>query len=183
MTIPLQIIQRRATACAGQSGENACESWLGPWQCSEIGDVRAAIKSSEKGLCPRGLHPDADAVVTSPARRLRSRFTDRLTAGFKGWLFYLARLCPAHAFVRSFRRSQCRARPHRRRRFWLLNTCQKCGCLIRIKTAIASAECPLSAKRWAAVEVIGGKCRGLDSLPMIGRWFKARGTKGGCCGG
>ncbi len=182
-TVPLTIISIRTNACMGEGGHPSCEEFAGPWKCRKLGPLRNALTASEPGLCPRGLHPDADAVVSGPAVESRwRRIRDRLATGLKGWMFYATRRCPASADARAFRRSQCGACPHRRRVFWMFDLCEKCGCLIRVKTAIASAQCPLPAKRWAAVKAVIEKCRTLDSLPILGRWFKTRGSKGGCCG-
>lgn len=174
-SIPLAIIKTRSDACAGGGGRRACHEFAGPWVCHRIGSLSEALKRSEKGLCPLGLHPDAEADVAAGRRPLRRRWAvirARLAGGFKGWLIYLTRRCPADANTRHFRRSQCARCEHRRRFLGLLSWCKVCGCLIRIKTAIAAAACPAKSRRWAALKVNDTNCRGLASLPVIGRAFK-----------
>lgn len=177
-SIPLPIITIRTNACIGESGMGPCDEFVGPWTCRRIGSLRQALTLSQEGLCPLGRHPHAKTRVAGSPSALRDRWIairSRLATGVRGWLMYLTRRCPAPVGIVRFRRSQCGPCEHRRKALGLLSTCGLCGCVLRIKTAIADSECPAPAKLWASLSTKKMKtpCRGLDTLPLVGRFFKS----------
>ncbi|MBX3396494.1 MAG: hypothetical protein KF841_14125 [Phycisphaerae bacterium] len=159
MRLPLPIIQARVRACKGRGRDTACEHYLGEWQCSVIGSLTSALKKSERGLCPKGLHPDSPAEVEPASKPIRWPFARRIVHGAARLLEYAIRRCrPSNAIV-EFRRRQC-ATCDARRSIATVSGCRLCGCLTRAKTAIATERCP--KRRWAAVKIdgCGSKCGG-----------------------
>lgn len=152
MRLPLPIIQSRVRACKGWSGDTACEHYLGEWQCGVIGDLSVALKKSERGLCPKGLHPDSPAEVEPASEPIRWPLARRIAHGAARLVDYVIRRCrPSNATI-EFRRKQCAACDEKRS-FAMVGACRLCGCLTRAKTAIATERCPKG--RWAAVKAEG----------------------------
>lgn len=142
-----------------------------------IGD----LLTKGRAFCPEGRHGKlkhtvelAPVQVVEPPTGLKG-LLGKIKSGAVGWLTYLTRRCPAPAEIVRFRRSQCASCPQRRRFLGVVSWCGLCGCVLRVKTAIADSECPGHPKRWASPsqKKMQAPCRGLDTLPLVGRFFKS----------
>lgn len=138
-----------------------------PAACRKLSGSLVDLMASPGPFCPIGLHAALPVVrgeaAVAPVKSCRIKAL--ISGGFK-LLLVLARACRADRAAIAERRTACRGCAHRRRRWRLFDLCEKCGCLIRAKTALAPEGCPIgkwspSAARCVVVEEL--ECLGLVS--------------------